>query len=565
MTDAVRPSLAMDDDEEIVRLLPTIFDSIADGVTVLDRTGTLRYANGAAARMLGHANASELVGVGSASVMDRFELLDDDGRPLDVAAMPTRRAFAGEADPEATIRFRTRGSDSDRWSLVRARLLTGPDAEHDLVITSFQDITAIKQAERRLSFLLQASALLGETGDYHDALSRVAWMVVPSVADWCTFDVVVAADTVERVAIAAADPQLLRAGQDVERRWPTDATHSDALREVKRRRRSVHVREVTREVLEAAARDPEHLEALRELRLHEILTVPLVGRGHVLGVITVAQSAPRPPLSPEDVAMVEDLGRRAGAAVDAALLLAESQESLRLQEEFLAVTSHDMRTPLAAVRGYAQLARRHLAGARPDLEAVDKWLGDIEESAARLGSLVSEFMDATLLRAGREVPLQLEPTDIVALAQERVREHQGAAVESHRFRLDGDQGPIVGIWDPPRIGRVLDNLLGNAVKFSPDGGTVDVTITRDDTDATVAIADQGIGIAPQDMSRIFLPMYRGSNASTVAGTGLGLAGSRRLVELMGGRIAVRSRLGRGATFTVVLPLAGPDVEPHATP
>ena len=90
-----------------------------------------------------------------------------------------------------------------------------------------------------------------------------------------------------------------------------------------------------------------------------------------------------------------------------------------------------------------------------------------------------------------------------------------------------------------------------------------VKIDSDGEEATVAISDQGMGIAPQDTSRIFLPMYRGANASGVAGSGLGLAGSRRLVELMGGRITVRSRLGKGSTFTVILPLAGP--EPLPTP
>jgi signal transduction histidine kinase len=300
------------------------------------------------------------------------------------------------------------------------------------------------------------------------------------------------------------------------------------------------------------------------MRLQEVLSVPLIGRGHVLGVITVGHSTPRPSLHAEDVAMIEDLGRRAGAAVDVAHLLAESQEALRLQEEFMAVTSHDMRTPLAAVRGYAQLARRHLSGERQDIESVGRWLADIDDSATRLTGLVSEFMDLTLLRAGQEVPLQLQPTDLVAVASEHLREHEGAATETHRFSLSSEADSIVGTWDPARLSRVLDNLLSNAVKFSPDGGTVDVRLETDGTVATATITDQGIGIAPAEMSRIFLPMYRGSNASGVAGTGLGLAGSRRLVELMGGQITVRSRLGKGSTFTVTLPLAGPGPQPSLT-
>ncbi|HEX6473681.1 MAG TPA: HAMP domain-containing sensor histidine kinase, partial [Candidatus Limnocylindria bacterium] len=216
--------------------------------------------------------------------------------------------------------------------------------------------------------------------------------------------------------------------------------------------------------------------------------------------------------------------------------------------------------PLAAVRGYAQLARRHLFGEGRDIESVDRWLGDIEEGATRLTGLVSEFMDVTLLRAGQDVPMQLQPTDLVAVAGERLREHEGAAAETHRFSVSSQAEEIVGTWDPARLSRVLDNLLSNAVKFSPDGGTVDIRLEADDATATAAISDHGIGIAPAEMARIFLPMYRGSNATGVAGTGLGLAGSRRLVELMGGHITVRSRLGKGSTFAVTLPLAGPTQE-----
>jgi len=560
VTESEARHLAAAPDQEVERLLPTIFDNVADGVTVLDRTGSLRFANAAAARMMGFDDAAEIVGRSSDSVVGRFELLDDDGRPLDPMVLPTRRAFAGEAEPEATVRFRSKGSDHDRWSMVRSRLLTGGSREADLVITSFQDITGIKQVERRLSFLLQASALLGESADYHETLNRIAWLVVPSLADWCVFDVLGVGDSVERVATAHADPEMQRLADDIQRRWPPDLTQPGALQEVLRRRRAVHVRQITDEVLSAGARDEDHLAAIRRLGLREALSVPLMGRGHVLGAVTVGQSSPRPSLSPEDVATVEDLGRRAGAAVDAALLLEESQESLRLQEEFMAVTSHDMRTPLAAVRGYAQLARRHLSGDQQDLDSVDRWLGDIDESATRLTSLVSEFMDVTLLRAGQEVPLQLQPTDVAAIASDSVREHQGAAGESHRFSISTRPDVVVGNWDPVRIGRVFDNLLGNAVKFSPDGGRIDVTILGDESQATIEIADQGIGIAPQDLARIFLPMYRGLNARAVAGTGLGLAGSRRLVELMGGEITVKSRLGKGAAFTVRLPLAGPDLE-----
>jgi signal transduction histidine kinase len=234
--------------------------------------------------------------------------------------------------------------------------------------------------------------------------------------------------------------------------------------------------------------------------------------------------------------------------------MSEANEALRQRDEFLAIASHDMRTPLAAVRGYAQLALRHLGQEPADIAPLNRWLTDIDESANRLTGLVSELMDVSLLRGGRKVPLQLEPTDLVALVNERVREHAGSADERHAFKVSADVSEIIGNWDASRLGRVLDNLLGNAVKYSPDGGSIDVAVSSDGSHGTVAVTDHGIGIAVREIPRIFTPMFRGTNTGSVAGTGLGLSGSRTLVELMGGRIQVQSRLGHGSTFTIWLPL-----------
>jgi signal transduction histidine kinase len=220
----------------------------------------------------------------------------------------------------------------------------------------------------------------------------------------------------------------------------------------------------------------------------------------------------------------------------------------------MAVTSHDMRTPLAAMRGYAQLALRHIQGDKPvDPTALERWLTDIDEGVMRLNRYVSEFLDASLIRGGQEVPLQLSPTDIVAVVRECVTEHR-RTTERHDIELTSTAEQLTGRWDASRLARVVDNLLGNAVKFSPDGGTIDVHVARDGADAVVAVTDRGIGIPPADLRRIFAPAFRARNARRVVGTGLGLAGSQRLVTQMGGSIGVVSELGSGSTFTLRLPL-----------
>jgi len=203
------------------RLL-AIFESVADGVTVLDRTGTVRFANDAAAQLIGYDRADEIIGRSSADLVGRFEILDPEGRPFDVELLPTRRAFAGEATPEAVVRFRHAGTLLDRWSIVRARLLPAETTDGDLVVSAFQDITALKQSELRLGFLSQASAILGQSIDYAATLAAVAQLAVPVLGDWCVVDVVEPDQGVHRVATAHADESKLRLAEDAQRRWPSD-------------------------------------------------------------------------------------------------------------------------------------------------------------------------------------------------------------------------------------------------------------------------------------------------------------------------------------------------------
>jgi signal transduction histidine kinase len=487
--------------------------------------------------------------------MAEWEILGEGGEPLPPELMPTRRAMAGEPEPEQTIRFRQRGSAAERWSLVRARLLDGATADEDLVVTAFQDITSLKRSQAGLQLLAEASAILGESLEYQETLQRVAQIAVPRLADWCVVDVLEWTQGVTRAAMAHANPVKQALAEEIWQRWPTDSATSGAVFEMTRRRSPMLIASVSRDTLRAGAIDEEHLRLLESLDIRSALIVPLEARGEILGAMTLVQSESGRVFGQADVELGVELGRRAGAAIDVARLVWETQENARLRDEFIAVASHDMRTPLAAIRGYAQLAARHLGrGQEPDREALTGWLRDIDSSVDRLAYLVSELLDATLVRADRSVPLHLAEVSLGVVVGEVVDRHQ-QMTDRHRFSLEVVGEDPVGVWDAARLGRVLDNIVGNAVKFSPDGGEVRVRVGSADGRAYVAVSDEGIGIAPADREHIFNPMVRGTNAGNVAGTGLGLAGSRRLLEMMGGSIGVESRLGEGSTFTVWLPLS----------
>jgi PAS domain S-box-containing protein len=543
--------------DRIEELLPVIFDHVADGVTVLDRRGVLRFVNTAAAQLMGLGDPGEAIGRSSGTVMDRFEILDEDGGAFDMARLPTRLALSGDQDePEAVVRFRQRGAAEDRWSLVRARLLHGATPDDDLVVTSFQDITSLTLSARRLTFLAEASAMLADSTDYVDGLRRVAELAVPTIADWCAVDILELETDVRRVAVTHPDPKMVSLAEEYQRRWPPSLDGPGPISSILDRGQPQLFPDLNDERLAELVRDPERVSVLRRLDIRAALVVPLVARGRTLGTMTFVMSESGRRFGEGDVTMAADLGRRAGAAIDSARLLWEREEAIRLRDEFIATASHDMRTPLAAVRGYAQLALRHLGTRRddPDVVALERWLSDIDLSAGRLTRLVSEFMDASLIRGGHEVPLQIQRTDLVPLVAERVEEHR-LATPDHHFELVAEVDSLSGLWDPARLARVMDNLLSNAAKFSPADTRVEVRVWREADGGRISVTDRGMGIAPGDRDLIFTPTYRGLNARRVQGTGLGLYGSRRLTEQMGGTVEVESELGKGSTFTIRLPLA----------
>ena len=232
------------------------------------------------------------------------------------------------------------------------------------------------------------------------------------------------------------------------------------------------------------------------------------------------------------------------------------------RDAFLAAASHDLKNPLATVKGAAQLLRRW-SGRRGgvDPERLAAGLETIEATSNQMLGLIEELLDATRLRLGQPLVLDRRPTDLVALAR-RAAAAQQATTDRHAIRVECAAGALVGTWDAARIERVLGNLLANAVKYSPGGGEVAVEVAREDGAAgaadrgwaVVRVRDRGVGIPAEDRERIFGQFERGSNVGRIAGTGLGLAAARQIVALHGGTVHVESAVGSGSTFTVRLPL-----------
>jgi len=233
------------------------------------------------------------------------------------------------------------------------------------------------------------------------------------------------------------------------------------------------------------------------------------------------------------------------------------KEAERLKDEFIAIAAHELRNPLAALKGYAQMLLLQTArGKGPPLaEWQQEAIEVIDRSTLRLVDLTGDLLDVTRLQAGG-LTLHLEPTDLVALVRRIVKRLQ-VTTEQHSFSIATSLDYLVVPVDPGRLEQVLSNLIGNAIKYSPCGGPIEVTIGGDvqGNEVLLSIRDGGIGIPQQEQAHIFARFARASNASAhgIGGTGLGLYLCRELVELHGGRIWFESSEGQGSTFFIALP------------
>ncbi len=232
----------------------------------------------------------------------------------------------------------------------------------------------------------------------------------------------------------------------------------------------------------------------------------------------------------------------------------EAEDALRVRDEFLSIASHELRNPVAAAKGSAQLLLRSLRRGRSDPERTERQLGAIVEATDRLAVLIDDLLDVSRLRSG-QFPMRKRRVDLAALVREEVERESGATQE-HRLVTEGVASPCTTTVDPDRVRQVLVNLLDNAVKYSPGGGEVRVVLSCDEQGVMLQVQDQGIGLPEGAQESIFEPFGRAPNAagSNVQGMGLGLYICRRIAEAHGGSLHAQSKgEGQGTVMCLQLP------------
>ncbi|MGA7730674.1 MAG: ATP-binding protein [Chloroflexia bacterium] len=290
-------------------------------------------------------------------------------------------------------------------------------------------------------------------------------------------------------------------------------------------------------------------------RTRTLLAAPITTEGRRLGVL-VAYADHVPIFADEDMRLIKLLADQAAVILESRALIDEAtrvrgrEEATRLKEDFLSAAAHDLKTPLTTLVAQAQLLERR-AERKPDMPVDREAIRTIAREATRLKNLVLELLDAARAEEGKLLG-EMEEFDLVAVAQEVCARHNS---ERHACSVRAT-GPVEGTYDLNRIRQLLENLVENAVKYSPEGGEVLVKLWAEGTRAFISVRDQGIGIPQADLPHVFERFHRGANVDDrrFAGMGLGLYICREIVEQHGGKMKVASRRSEGTTFTVELPL-----------
>jgi PAS domain S-box-containing protein len=299
--------------------LEAILAGVADAVIAQDDQGRLVFANQAAVELLGFPSAELLMTTPVDDLRASFSFSTADRRPIAVEDLPGRRALRGEEPEPITVRYRPPGGGRERWTRVKARPLFGPDGGVRLAISVIEDITELMQAEYTQRFLAEASRVLAGSLDYESTLTRVAELAVPEIADWCAIDLA-APGGHTRVTTMHTDPEKLAFAEELGRRYPTDPRSDRGVARVLRTGEAELYAHIPDELIEQGAVDAEHLELIRSVGMVSAMIVPMRAREDVLGAITFVSAESGRIFDAHDLALAEDLGLRAGTAVDNARL-----------------------------------------------------------------------------------------------------------------------------------------------------------------------------------------------------------------------------------------------------
>ena len=523
--------------------LAGIIAASPDAIISLDRDQRITLFNDAAERIFGYTRAEAT------------------GAPLDLLIPPRLRA--GYRDH--VRRFAT-GEESARRMAEGGPMLaqrkSGEEFPADAAISKLEiggalvmtialrDVSERRRVENEQRFLADVGAVLAASADEDDTLVDIARLTVRDLAALCIVDVVDEDGRLKRLKVLSRDPGKLWLC-DRFMHAPLERSHPHLVRSVLETRRPVVIERLSPETMPLLSNDAEDLRAIRAAGLTSVAAVPLLAHGTLVGVITLISSSSSRVYGAADVRVAEELAQRVALSIANARLLREAQRAIRTRDDVLAIVSHDLRNPVVTIGLVAHLLRQ---SDRTDAVRLREFADNIQRSVDDMHLLIDDLLDFARIhsstfsvdayadRLGRVVTPVVERLKVLA--------------ESKRQTIEVELPPALPevAVDRRRISQVLANLVGNAIKFTPEGGTIRLSARQNGDGVAVSVTDTGLGIPPEHLSRIFDRFWQAPRTRHL-GSGLGLSIAKGIVEAHGGTIWADSELGKGSTFSFTLPLA----------
>jgi PAS domain S-box-containing protein len=392
--------------------------NLTEAVTVTDTSRRLRYANQAAADLLGYASPAELLSQPLGGIAARWDSTHEDGRPLTPEDVPSWKIVHGEPAEPLLTRVVNRETGEQRWRLVKAAPLHAPNGEL-LAVSVIEDVTEAKEAELRQRFLAQAGETLASSLDYEETLQRVARLAVPGLADWCAVDVVDSGGRLDQVAVAHVDPEKVAFALEYRRRYPPDPGDDAGIYAVLRSGQPELYPEIPDALLDQSISDREQLEQIQTIGMRSVMMVPMAVGGRTLGTVTLVSAESKRAFDEDDLTFACDLARRAATAVENARLYTErAQTALTLQESLLPARLPNMPGWALASSYAAGDTTAEVGGDFFDVIALDEGfvalVGDVTGKGVEAAALTS-LARYTLATAARFDP---SPSAVVRLLNE---------------------------------------------------------------------------------------------------------------------------------------------------
>jgi PAS domain S-box-containing protein len=516
----------------------------ADAIVSIDSEQRITQFNEGAEKIFGYAKAEALGTPLEMLIPERFRAAH-------------RRHVAQFADsPDVARKMETRGAPivglrKDGGEFPADAAISKLEVGGTRVLTAIvRDFTEQKRIEDEQRLFAEVGTVLASTLDHNEMAARVTEIAVQRFAYCCLVDLVDGPGEMRRLSAASRDrsrPGLC----EVLRRVPREPSQPPLLESVFASARPLLIRRPAPSDVAALAYGRERVDALDAIDFELLMIVPLRARGRLLGAITFLSSALYSFEPDTDLRIAQDIAQRVAFAVDNARLYSEAQRATRVRDDVLSIVAHDLRNPLSMIQVEATLLA---AGDGPHAANWIKSLEHIQRAATRMNRLIQDLLEVTRMEAG---PLSVEPRTISAgqVAADAAAAHRLLA-SAHALELRLEMPPDLPDLraDRDRLLQVFENLIGNAIKFTPKGGCITIGAARQDASVRFWVGDTGPGIPAEDQPRLFDRFWQ---ARTVkgGGAGLGLPIVKGIVEAHGGRVWVESAPGKGATFVFTIPTA----------